>query len=184
MPGQSADVQVIADGRNSNTAGTAMGYVGAIVDSFNADWRRRTWPHRPADPRHHPRLVQPEPRNALEHDSQPDRHADDAADAAADGDVGRPRAGAGDVRPAAGHAVSSGRDHGRQGAPVDASSALVQATTILLVAQLWFRIPFAGSFVVALRGADVVPAGGGRDRPVGVGDRRRPCSRRCSIRSW
>ena len=32
-------MQVIADGRNSNTAGTALGYVGAIVDAFNADWR-------------------------------------------------------------------------------------------------------------------------------------------------
>jgi ABC-2 type transport system permease protein len=30
---------VIADGRNSNTAGTAMGYVGSIVEAFNADWR-------------------------------------------------------------------------------------------------------------------------------------------------
>ena len=37
--GQPADVQVIADGRNSNTAGTALGYVGAVVTAFNADWR-------------------------------------------------------------------------------------------------------------------------------------------------
>lgn len=36
--GKDADVQIIADGRNSNTAGTALGYVSAIVDSFNADW--------------------------------------------------------------------------------------------------------------------------------------------------
>ena len=36
--GKNADVQVIADGRNSNTAGTALGYVSAIVDFFNADW--------------------------------------------------------------------------------------------------------------------------------------------------
>jgi ABC-2 type transport system permease protein len=36
--GKNADIQVIADGRNSNTAGTALGYVTAIVDSFNADW--------------------------------------------------------------------------------------------------------------------------------------------------
>ena len=36
--GLPADVQVIADGRNSNTAGTALGYVGAIVDGFNANW--------------------------------------------------------------------------------------------------------------------------------------------------
>ena len=37
--GKPANLQVIADGRNSNTAGIAMGYVGAIIDSFNADWR-------------------------------------------------------------------------------------------------------------------------------------------------
>lgn len=37
--GQPATIQVIADGRNSNTAGVAMSYIGAIVDGFNADWR-------------------------------------------------------------------------------------------------------------------------------------------------
>src|SRR5262245_46394731 len=37
--GGKADVQVIADGRNSNTAGTAMGYVNSMVDDFNAEWR-------------------------------------------------------------------------------------------------------------------------------------------------
>jgi ABC-2 type transport system permease protein len=38
--GQPADVQVIADGRNSNTAGTALNYIGTIVDSFNTWWRQ------------------------------------------------------------------------------------------------------------------------------------------------
>ncbi|MFZ0931857.1 MAG: ABC transporter permease [Syntrophobacteraceae bacterium] len=38
--GQPADVQVIADGRNSNTAGTALNYIGTIADSFNATWRQ------------------------------------------------------------------------------------------------------------------------------------------------
>ena len=37
--GHGADVQVIADGRNSNTAGVANAYVGAIIEQFNADWR-------------------------------------------------------------------------------------------------------------------------------------------------
>src|SRR5215469_2848114 len=37
--GGPANVQVIADGRNSNTAGTATSYVRAIVDSFNTQWR-------------------------------------------------------------------------------------------------------------------------------------------------
>ena len=38
LSGQSAAVQVIADGRNSNTAGTALNYVGTVVDSFNTKW--------------------------------------------------------------------------------------------------------------------------------------------------
>jgi ABC-2 type transport system permease protein len=37
--GQGSAIQVIADGRNSNTAGVAGAYVGAIVEQFNADWR-------------------------------------------------------------------------------------------------------------------------------------------------
>jgi ABC-2 type transport system permease protein len=39
--GENAPVQLIVDARNSNTAGTAAGYVGAMVDAFNADWRAR-----------------------------------------------------------------------------------------------------------------------------------------------
>jgi ABC-2 type transport system permease protein len=38
LSGQSADVQLIADGRNSNTAGTAMGYANSIVQRFNLVW--------------------------------------------------------------------------------------------------------------------------------------------------
>jgi ABC-2 type transport system permease protein len=40
LSGQPADVQVIADGRNSNTAGTALNYIGTITDNFNARWQR------------------------------------------------------------------------------------------------------------------------------------------------
>ena len=120
LAGQPADVQVIADGRNSNTAGIAIGYVGAIVDALQRPTGKPTTASRAADPGVHARLVQPESGNALEHDPQPDRHAHDDADAAADGHVGGPRAGAGDIRPIAGHALPPGRDHGRQGAAVDA----------------------------------------------------------------
>jgi len=38
LSGKPANVQVVADGRNSNTAGIAIGYVNAVVDRFNADW--------------------------------------------------------------------------------------------------------------------------------------------------
>ena len=37
--GKPANIQLIADGRNSNTAGVALGYLGIIVDGFNSDWR-------------------------------------------------------------------------------------------------------------------------------------------------
>lgn len=40
LSGQTADVQLIADGRNSNTAGTAMGYVSGVVEQFSSTWRR------------------------------------------------------------------------------------------------------------------------------------------------
>src|SRR5262245_53326120 len=39
LGGGQTPVQVIADGRNSNTAGVAMGYVNSMVESFNSDWR-------------------------------------------------------------------------------------------------------------------------------------------------
>ena len=41
LAGEPAQVQVIADGRNSNTAGTALGYFGSVVEAFNAGWRSR-----------------------------------------------------------------------------------------------------------------------------------------------
>ncbi|MDR6759169.1 ABC-2 type transport system permease protein [Mycoplana sp. BE70] len=39
--GSSSAVQVIADGRNSNTSGVAQGYANTIIADFAADWRSR-----------------------------------------------------------------------------------------------------------------------------------------------
>jgi len=39
LAGQSAPVQVIADGRNSNTAGIAQGYASTIAAAFAQEWR-------------------------------------------------------------------------------------------------------------------------------------------------
>jgi ABC-2 type transport system permease protein len=39
--GRGAVVQAITDGRNSNTGNVAAGYVAAAVDRFNAEWSRR-----------------------------------------------------------------------------------------------------------------------------------------------
>ena len=39
--GEAAPVQLILDGRNSNTAGSAAGFVSQVVAAYNADWARR-----------------------------------------------------------------------------------------------------------------------------------------------
>ena len=39
LTGEGSQVQVIADGRNSNTAAIATGYLNTLVDRFNKDWR-------------------------------------------------------------------------------------------------------------------------------------------------
>jgi ABC-2 type transport system permease protein len=42
LSGDPAPVQVIVDGRNSNTAAILLNYVNTIIGAFNADWRERT----------------------------------------------------------------------------------------------------------------------------------------------
>jgi ABC-2 type transport system permease protein len=155
--GQQAEVQVIADGRNSNTAGTALGYVAIIVEAFNADWRKN-----------HPDLAAP---------------GSTSVKLAPSGIQVSPRAWYNpnletrwnmipsligtlsmmQVLLLTAMSVAREREQGTfdqllvtpfRPAEIMAGKALpsvligvVQATTILLVAQLWFHIPFAGSFV-------------------------------------
>ncbi len=42
LAGRPGPVQVIVDGRNSNTAAILLGYVNTIIATFNADWRQQT----------------------------------------------------------------------------------------------------------------------------------------------
>ena len=46
--GRGAVVQVITDGRNSNTANVAAGYVGAVIERFNTAWSEEHGGARPA----------------------------------------------------------------------------------------------------------------------------------------
>jgi len=154
LAGQPADVQVIADGRNSNTAGTALGYVGAIIEAFNADWRRthgqsgppirmatRAWYNPNLETRWHMipgmigtlTLLQTLLLTAMSVAREREQGTFDQL-------LVTP------FRPAeimAGKALPS------------MLIGIVQATNILLVAQLWFRIPFAGSFVTLYTGLSV-----------------------------
>jgi ABC-2 type transport system permease protein len=156
--GEPAPLQVIADGRNSNTAATALSYVSAVAGAFGEDWRRD------ADP------------NAT----------DGGASRASAGPAVQVTTRAWynpnlasrwlivpsliatlsllDLTVTTAMAVAREREQGTLDqllvtpfGPIEimAGKALpsvligfVQATVVLLVAQLWFRIPFAGSYPV------------------------------------
>jgi ABC-2 type transport system permease protein len=151
LSGRSADVQVIADGRNSNTAGTASGYVDAIVEAFNTRWRTehgqggrpirfstRAWYNPNLETRWHmiPALIGT--LTLLQ------------------------------TLLLTGLSVAREREQGTfdqllvtpfRPAEIMAGKALPsmfvgigQATLVLLVAQLWFRIPFVGSFFTLYAG--------------------------------
>lgn len=149
--GQQADIQLIADGRNSNTAGTAVSYVSAIVSGFNADWRAA---HDMPDP-----PVRTSVRAWYNGNLETSWNmipgmigtitmlqvllltalsvAREREDGTFDQLLVTP------IRPSE---IMLGK------ALPSTVIGLIQATIILLVAQLWFRIPFAGSFVTLYAG--------------------------------
>lgn len=146
LSGQTADVQVIADGRNSNTAAIAMGYVSTVVDAFNNRWRTahglpgppvqvttRAWYNPNLETRWHmlPALVgtltmvQALLLTALSVAREREQGTFDQLL----------------VTPLRPFEIMAGK------AMPSVLIGVVQGTGILLVAQVWFRIPFAGSFV-------------------------------------
>lgn len=144
--GEASPVQVITDGRNSNTAGAALGYVGAAVASFNADWA--------SDHGLPPPRVQVSPRAWYNANLETRWNLVPALIGTitmmstlmlASLSVAREREeGTFDqllvtpflpVEIMAGKAVSA------------MMIGVVESTSALLVAQFWFRIPFAGSYV-------------------------------------
>ncbi len=143
--GQQANVLVVVDGRNSNTAGTAAGYVNSIVEAFNADWRAshnmteppvtvsvRAWYNENLETSWNMipgligtiTLLQTLLLTALS-------VAREREDGTFDQLLVTP------IRPSE---IMIGK------ALPSTLVGIAQATLILLVAQLWFRIPFEGSF--------------------------------------
>ncbi|QUD89773.1 ABC transporter permease [Phenylobacterium montanum] len=144
--GEDAPVQVIADGRNSSTAGTAMGYVNTAVESFNADWLRdhglppppvqlvaRAWYNANLETRWNlvPALV-----GTITMMSTLMLAALSVAREREEGTFDQLL-----VAPYSPTEIMVGK------AIPAMLIGVVQATNALLVAQLWFRIPFAGSYV-------------------------------------
>jgi ABC-2 type transport system permease protein len=146
LSGRGADIQVIADGRNSNTAGTAMGYVNSVVQRFNADWgAQHGWPG-PAvqlavrawyNPNLETRwfmipgmigtltLIQTMMLTAMSVAREREQGTFDQLL----------------VTPFRPFEIMAGK------ALPSMFVGTIQAAGVLLVAQLWFRIPFAGSYL-------------------------------------
>ena len=151
ISGESADVQVIADGRNSNTSGTALGYVNSIVEQFNNEWRNshgldsapigitsRAWYNPNLETRWNMipgligtlTLIQTMMLAAMSVAREREQGTFDQLL----------------VTPFRPYEIMAGKT-----LPAMAVGTFL-ATGALLVAQLWFRIPFAGSYLTLYTG--------------------------------
>jgi ABC-2 type transport system permease protein len=151
LSGKSADIQLIADGRNSNTAGTAMGYVTSIVQQFNSSWGHdhgwatpavqivtRAWYNPNLETRWFMipgmigtlTLLQTLMLTAMSVAREREQGTFDQLL----------------VTPFRPFEIMAGK------ALPSMVVGTIQATGVLLVAQLWFRIPFAGSYLTLFSG--------------------------------
>jgi ABC-2 type transport system permease protein len=148
MAGTTAKVQVIADGRNTNTAGTAQGYLGAITADFAQKWRSdngypatsglqvvtRAWYNPNFETRWNmiPSLIGTITMMMT--------MILTAMSVAREREAGTFEQLL--VTPFRPYEIMIGK------ALPSMLIGLIQATLVLLVAQLWFRIPFAGSYLI------------------------------------
>jgi ABC-2 type transport system permease protein len=151
LSGSGADVQIIADGRNSNTAGTAMGYVSSIIGHFNDDWGSthgfaaapvqvvaRAWYNPNLETRWFMipgmigtlTLIQTMMLTAMSVAREREQGTFDQLL----------------VTPFRPYEIMAGK------ALPNMMVGMVQASGVLLVAQLWFRIPFVGSYLTLYAG--------------------------------
>jgi ABC-2 type transport system permease protein len=151
LSGETAQIQVIADGRNSNTAGIALGYLGEVVDEFNSRWRAthglplapigiitRSWYNPNLDSRWNmiPSLI-----GTLTMMGTLMLTALSVAREREQGTFDQLL-----VTPFRPSEIMVGK------AIPNMVIGLTQSTTILLIAQFWFHIPFVGSFLVLYAG--------------------------------
>ena len=151
LAGRTAGIQLISDGRNSNTAATANGYVNSIVETFNADWRAghglaalpikvvsRAWFNPNFESRWHMvpgmiaslTMLQTMMLTALSVAREREQGTFDQLL----------------VTPYTATEIMVGK------AVPSMLIGLVQASLVLLVAQLWFEIPFSGAYLTLYLG--------------------------------
>ena len=151
LAGEPSQLQAIADGRNSNTAGTALGYLQTVTDGFNMAWRSgrgqagpgvrivtRSWynPNLESSWSMIPSLI-----GTLTMMGTMMLTALSVAREREQGTFDQLL-----VTPFRPYEIMVGK------AVPNMVIGLCQSTTILLIAQFWFHIPFAGSFVVLYAG--------------------------------
>jgi ABC-2 type transport system permease protein len=156
LTAQPTNLQVISDGRNSNTAGTATLYVAAVVDAFNSQWLSE---HRDAQ-------TGPAIRVVARAWFNPNLETRWMMIPSLIGTLTMMQ-----TMLLTAMSVAREREQGTfdqllvtpfRPAEIMAGKAIpsvligtVQATSVLLIAQLWFRIPFAGSFATLYAGLGV-----------------------------
>jgi ABC-2 type transport system permease protein len=151
LSGNTTTVQVIADGRNSNTAATAMSYVTTVVDTFNAQWQAvhnqdgppvrvnaRAWYNSNLETRWQ---IVPSLIGTLTLGEMLLLTAMAIAREKEQGTFDQLL-----VTPFRPPEIMAGK------ALPSMLVGLAQSAVILLVAQLWFQIPFAGSFLTLFAG--------------------------------
>lgn len=148
MADATAKIQVIADGRNTNTAGTAQGYVSTIASGFVKSWREDNGRTGPSGVRLTTRAWY-NPNLETRWNMIPSLIGTitmmmtmilTAMSVAREREAGTFEQLL--VTPYRPTEIMVGK------AVPSMLVGLIQATLILLVAQLWFRIPFAGSYVI------------------------------------
>ena len=112
-----APLQVILDGRNSNTAMVTSGYVGTVVTEFNRYWASTPRLSRTSRRPRGQGLVQPHPPEPLVYRSRYRRPPDPGGDPAGHLPVRGARTGSGDLRSVAGDSVAPRRDSHRKNRP-------------------------------------------------------------------
>jgi ABC-2 type transport system permease protein len=163
LAGGPAAIEVMADGRDSNTANTATSYVATAVEAFNADWRTahgaqgppvrvttRVWYNPNLETRW---TMIPSLIGTLTMLQTLLLTAMSVAREREEGTFDQLL-----VTPYRPGEIMAGK------ALPSVLIGAAQATNILLVAQLWFHIPFAGSFLTLYAGLGVFLAAA-----VGIG---------------
>jgi ABC-2 type transport system permease protein len=148
MAGKTARVQVIADGRNTNTAGTAQGYINMITADFIQRWRSENGFEAPPGVQVTTRAWY-NPNLETRWNMIPSLIGSitmmmtmilTAMSVAREREAGTFEQLL--VTPFRPFEIMIGK------ALPSMLVGLIQATSILLVAQFWFRIPFAGSYFI------------------------------------